>query len=88
MDEFINSQRSRIRRRIVYCRGIVDSNSPTAPLKARILPKLLRAAIKIELGIYDKCDGCGRSIGHDRLLAIPGAIMCTHCEKQENEDTS
>lgn len=38
-----------------------------------------RALEKIAAGSYGLCDACGRSIGEDRLEALPAAWLCVGC---------
>jgi RNA polymerase-binding transcription factor DksA len=37
------------------------------------------ALAKIDSGIYEICDMCGRPIGEDRLAARPAALICVRC---------
>ncbi|MBM4074481.1 MAG: TraR/DksA family transcriptional regulator [Planctomycetes bacterium] len=40
----------------------------------------IRLALKqIEAGQYGKCVSCGKSIGKERLLAIPSTTKCIRC---------
>jgi DnaK suppressor protein len=37
------------------------------------------ALTRIEHGSFGRCDGCGRAIGRQRLLALPAARLCIEC---------
>jgi DnaK suppressor protein len=37
------------------------------------------ALAKIDSGIYEICDICGRPIGEERLAARPAALICVRC---------
>jgi DnaK suppressor protein len=39
------------------------------------------ALAKLEDGTYGICDRCGRSIGPDRLEALPAASRCVDCAR-------
>ena len=42
----------------------------------------IRTALKrIESGSYGMCSACGRSIGTERLVAVPSAITCVACSR-------
>jgi DnaK suppressor protein len=42
--------------------------------------RAIDAALKrLEAGTYGECEGCGGSVGRQRLRAIPEASMCTSC---------
>jgi RNA polymerase-binding transcription factor DksA len=36
---------------------------------------------KIDSGIYEICDVCGRPIGAERLAARPAALICVDCAR-------
>jgi DnaK suppressor protein len=40
-----------------------------------------RALTKMEAGTYGACERCGRPITHERLEAIPWALLCIDCKK-------
>ena len=47
---------------------------------ARIrLADLDAALLRIDEGTYGTCSRCGRSIGEERLQALPGAVHCIDC---------
>lgn len=82
--EFEARQVQRLRRRIAYAEAVIHADGPTAILKARVLPSLVRALQKIQLGTYRECDVCGNEIPLTRLEAIPGAVKCIDCGKIPN----
>lgn len=43
------------------------------------------ALAKIGDGTYGGCEGCGKSIGPERLEAMPTARLCKKCKQQEEE---
>lgn len=45
--------------------------------------KVNRALEKIDSGNYGSCDKCGKEIPEERLDAIPSAVLCMDCKKQE-----
>lgn len=45
-----------------------------------IIPALEEALARIKLGLFGICKNCGDKIEEKRLLAIPGAIRCVHCQ--------
>ena len=38
-----------------------------------------RAISKLDDGTYGLCDSCGKTIGDERLEAIPWAVLCVRC---------
>ena len=54
---------------------------------ARGLEEINRALEKVLDGTYGKCERCGEEISRDRLEAIPTAIMCMDCKRQEEQDS-
>jgi DnaK suppressor protein len=40
-----------------------------------------RALAKLADGTYGRCDSCGRSIGAERLEAVPWAALCVACSR-------
>jgi len=48
-----------------------------------MLMKVNRALEKIENGTYGRCEKCGKSIEEERLEAIPYALLCINCQKEE-----
>jgi RNA polymerase-binding protein DksA len=47
----------------------------------RILNAVNEALDRVDAGTYGKCVECGRSIGRDRLEAIPYTAYCINCER-------
>lgn len=51
-----------------------------------ILLKKVEAALdKIKEGTYGECNHCGKSIGVDRLEAMPSATLCLECQEESDE---
>jgi len=48
-----------------------------------MLMKVNRALEKIENGTYGRCEKCGKKIEEERLEAIPYAILCMECKREE-----
>lgn len=40
----------------------------------------------IDLGTYGTCEGCGRDIPNERLLAMPLATRCVGCQRAEEKN--
>jgi len=38
-----------------------------------------RALVKLEAGLFGRCEGCGKDISQSRLEALPAAAMCLSC---------
>jgi RNA polymerase-binding transcription factor DksA len=47
----------------------------------RIEAEILAALDRIDRGVFGNCEGCGKSIAHDRLEALPYARHCIKCAK-------
>jgi len=46
--------------------------------------KLIESALtRIKQGKYGSCIKCNKRIPHDRLIAIPYALMCIECKSEE-----
>ena len=43
------------------------------------LADVRRALEKITDGTYGACDRCGRPVSHERLKALPWAVLCVAC---------
>lgn len=54
---------------------------------ARGLEKINHALEKVLDGTYGKCEHCGELISRDRLEAIPTAILCMNCKRQEEQES-
>ncbi len=48
-----------------------------------VLAAIDAALERIEAGTYGKCQTCGKTIGDDRLEAIPYATQCIECRRRE-----
>jgi RNA polymerase-binding transcription factor DksA len=46
------------------------------------LDELDRAESSLRRGDYGICNGCGRAIGVERLLARPAAVSCVDCARR------
>lgn len=40
---------------------------------------------KIENGSYGRCEGCGREIPEERLVAVPSAPLCLECQMKRED---
>jgi len=48
--------------------------------------KMIEAAItRIKQDRYGRCIKCNKNIPHDRLIAIPYALMCIECKSEEEK---
>ncbi|MBE3598099.1 MAG: TraR/DksA C4-type zinc finger protein [Limnochordaceae bacterium] len=45
-----------------------------------------QALVRMDRGTYGYCEECGRSIGTARLLAMPYARRCVHCQRIHDRD--
>ena len=43
------------------------------------------ALSKIDSGIYEICDICGETIGAERLVARPAALICVRCARARRQ---
>ncbi len=41
-----------------------------------------RALAKMNAGTYGTCERCGNPIGHERLEALPWALLCIDCKQK------
>ena len=48
--------------------------------ESRLLPKIELALEKIENGTYGTCEGCGKDISVERLMARPVTTLCIQCK--------
>jgi|GEM_PF-903012 len=53
---------------------------------SRGLERINHALEKILDGSYGTCESCGGDIGRERLEAIPTALRCTACKRQQEEE--
>ena len=44
------------------------------------------ALVRLDQGTYGACEGCGASIGPDRLAALPAARTCIRCAGRRRGD--
>jgi len=47
------------------------------------LQRIEQALDRMEVGKYGICQACGRSIGQERLRALPSATLCVECKRSE-----
>lgn len=50
---------------------------------AQELQQALAARMRLKNGEYGHCHSCGEAIGFSRLLALPSAALCMHCQTQQ-----
>lgn len=48
-----------------------------------LLDRVNRALERIGDGTYGKCESCGKSIEAARLRALPHAVLCISCKREE-----
>lgn len=53
---------------------------------ARGLEEINNALEKVLDGSYGMCESCGEQISRDRLEAIPTAVLCMECKRQEEQE--
>ena len=49
-------------------------------MESEELEEIEEALRRIEDGTYGKCEACGKTIGKNRLEAIPSASLCINCK--------
>jgi len=49
----------------------------------KALQEINDALIRIEMGTFGSCEGCGKTVPKTRLKAKPDARLCLECKKQE-----
>lgn len=49
------------------------------------LGKIRTSLSKIKKGTYGKCEKCGKTIGKNRLKALPTATLCLSCSKKSKK---
>lgn len=54
----------------------------------RQLAEIEEAQKAIAAGNYGVCQGCGRPIPEDRLLALPSTVFCVECKREREEQDS
>jgi len=47
------------------------------------LAAVRKALVRMDEGIYDVCERCGKKIADERLRAIPTATLCITCKSEE-----
>ena len=47
------------------------------------LEAVRHAITRIDEGVYDVCERCGKKISDERLMAIPTATLCIKCKSDE-----
>ena len=62
-----------------------EKNFFYAQRDGRFLYHLDQALERIEKGTYGVCDSCGKSIGKERLEAVPHARLCIACKSSEEK---
>ncbi len=60
-----------------------EKNFYYAQRDGRLLYHIEQALERIEKGEFGLCIGCGKSIHHDRLEAVPHARLCIKCKSGE-----
>jgi RNA polymerase-binding protein DksA len=64
-----------------------EMNSMLATSEGEILYEIDEALRRIISKKYGKCEGCGKTINEDRLLAVPYARLCVKCKEKEEKNT-
>jgi formylmethanofuran dehydrogenase subunit E len=80
-------QKEILKAHLRYYADVIPTREPAyGNFKRRvIIPKIYRALIKIEEGTYGICDCCGDKIPEERILLIPGALMCFECQQSKEK---
>jgi RNA polymerase-binding protein DksA len=52
------------------------------------IDQLTRALERIDRGTYGTCEVCGRSIGPERLAAIPEVTTCRDCQERREREAA
>jgi DnaK suppressor protein len=68
-----------LRRRGALQRALEQGTASQRAATAEELSETEAALARIEEGKFGRCDGCGRAIGRQRLLALPAARLCIEC---------
>ena len=67
-------------------KGILDHLSDAglaiADIRRQQLTQLEEAQSRVEAGTYGRCEGCGESIGIERLKLMPFTAYCVNCQKE------
>jgi RNA polymerase-binding protein DksA len=64
-----------------------EMNSMLATSEGEMLYEIDEALRRIISKKYGKCEGCGKNIKEDRLLAVPYARLCVKCKEKEEKST-
>ncbi len=51
-------------------------------MKAETLSRVDEALVRLDEGLYGRCDSCGEDIAPARLRALPFAVRCRDCEEE------
>ena len=54
-------------------------------MKSEALVRIDEGLARIDVGQYGLCESCGADISEARLLALPFALRCTHCEERQED---
>ena len=54
-------------------------------MKGDALVHIDEALARIDEGRYGLCESCGAEISEARLVAMPFALRCTHCEERKED---
>ena len=68
-----------LQRRGALQRALEQGTGSQRAATAEELLETEAALARIEEGKFGRCDGCGRAIGRQRLLALPAARLCIDC---------
>ncbi|MGH7596265.1 MAG: TraR/DksA family transcriptional regulator [bacterium] len=56
-----------------------------ATREGRLLASIDQALDRVESGSYGLCQNCGNPISHERLEAVPHAVLCITCKANEEK---
>lgn len=73
---------------IAQCLEQMGRDSSLAEQERRELLAIERALSKMELGSFGYCEDCGDEIPSKRLLVLPEARLCAHCQTYEERQIS
>lgn len=57
----------------------------SSALEVNTLNKINSAITRMENGCYGICSACGKSIGENRLKAMPYAVLCVECKSKKEK---
>lgn len=52
--------------------------------RGNLLQKIDLALSRLEAGIYQQCENCGKTIPKERLRAKPSASLCVACQEEKD----